>query len=196
MDAQSVLTSYFDKKVWDSRLIEVNLQSHKLFLLPFYPFEYPVNVSVFLQKSLVFNFCSAKNHFNATSVSSQRPGSFFNLAVPWQWMLPLAWNSYLYQCHSAPSVPYNQCFMKLCKRWLKKPLGDVWIVYYFFPPFLVGTIMWSIWKQWMQFRPVHVCWWEGKNDRRGSLAVNDCFQFILPFLPVRIIACYVAHISW
>lgn len=160
------------------------------------PFWISCKCVCFSSEEACFNFCSAKNHFNATSVSSQRPGSFFNLVVPWQWMLPLAWNSYLYQCHSAPSVPYNQCFMKLCKRWLKKPLGDVWIVYYFFSPFLVGTIMWSIWKQWMQFRAVQVCWWEGKTDHRGSLAVNDCFQFILPFLPVRIIACYVAHISW
>ena len=56
MDAQSFLTSDFDKEVWDSRLTEVNLHSHKLFLLPFYPFEYPANVFVFLQMSLVFIF--------------------------------------------------------------------------------------------------------------------------------------------
>ena len=56
MDAHLVLTSYFEKEVWDSRLIVVNRHSHKLFLLPFCLFGYPANVFVSLHNSLVLIF--------------------------------------------------------------------------------------------------------------------------------------------
>ena len=49
---------YFDMEVWDSRLTEVNLHSHKL--LSFYSFQYPANVFVFRQKSLVLIFVQVR----------------------------------------------------------------------------------------------------------------------------------------
>lgn len=50
------------------------------------------------------------------------PFSFFSLATPWQWILPLAWYSNLYQYSSAFSKLFDQNLITFSKPWVKNQL--------------------------------------------------------------------------